>query len=624
MTMAGPVYVTAMGKFLPGAPVGNDQVEDHIGRVGGKASRLRARILRQNGIRTRHYATPRDGEAPLWNHDLAARAVSDALARGPVAAGDVELLAAATSQGDLLAPGFASMVHGALRLPPCEIASLHGVCSSGVMALQAAYRAVAAGHKANAVAVASELASRFFRPHLFEATREFRETGRISFEAEFLRFMLSDGAGAAVLENRPAERGLSLRVEWIDLVSYADRLDVCMYAGARKDDGGALVRSWHEYPGVCEAARDGALLLMQDVGLLDNIVTLGVGRYFELVQQGRIRPSEVDWLACHYSSHVFRGRILELLQEGGAAIPEERWFTNLYTKGNTGSASIYIMLEELLNDGHLRPGQKVLCMVPESGRFVVSFMMLTVVGEAKAPVDDVLPAAPAPPLPAQQGDDLRAVLTRQLATVWVEFETSLRRVPIVDKIHRRTLRTEDYRLLLLNLRQQVVEGARWIARAASSLTRDELGLRSEFIRHAAEEHRDYQMLEKDFVSVGGMLPEIQEAEKNVGSEALSAWMLHRASQENPLDLLGAMFVIEGLGTRVAGPWARAIQGQLGLRDDQVSFLRYHGANDERHFERLHHALEGGRLTPALVARIVKTARVTARLYRLQLEELGNC
>jgi 3-oxoacyl-[acyl-carrier-protein] synthase-3 len=186
------------------------------------------------------------------------------------------------------------------------------------------------------------------------------------------------------------------------------------------------------------------------------------------------------------------------------------------------------------------------------------------------------------------------------------------------------MRSEDYRLLLLNLRQQVVEGARWIARAASSLTRDELGLRSEFIRHAAEEHRDYQLLEKDFVSVGGTLAEIQEAEKNVGSEALSAWMMHRASQENPLDLLGAMFIIEGLGTRVAGPWARAIQDQLGLREDQVSFLRYHGANDDRHFERLHGAIDAGRLTPALVSRIVKTARVTARLYRLQLEELGNC
>ncbi|HET8644609.1 MAG TPA: 3-oxoacyl-[acyl-carrier-protein] synthase III C-terminal domain-containing protein, partial [Vicinamibacteria bacterium] len=473
--------------------------------------------------------------------------MSDALARGPVAAGDVAFLAAATSQGDLLAPGFASMVHGALGLPPCEIASLHGVCSSGVMALQAACRAVAAGDQPNAVAVASELASRFFRPHLFEATREFRESGHVGFGAEFLRFMLSDGAGAAVVEGRPASRGLSLRVDWIDLLSYADRLDVCMYAGARKDGQGALVRSWHDYASVCEAARDGAVLLTQDVRLLDSIVSLGVGRYFELVQQGRIRPAEVDWFACHYSSHVFRGRILELLQQGGAAIPEERWFTNLYTKGNTGSASIYIMLEELLNDGHLRPGQKVLCMVPESGRFVVAFMMLTVVGEAQAPARPQAHDAPASPLPVQEGDDLRAALTRQLATVWVDFETSLRRVPIVDKIHRGTLRTEDYRRLLLNLRQQVVEGARWIARAASSLTRDELGLRSEFIRHAAEEHRDYQLLERDFVSVGGTLEEIQEAEKNVGSEALSAWMLHRASQENPLDLLGAMFIIEGLG-----------------------------------------------------------------------------
>jgi 3-oxoacyl-[acyl-carrier-protein] synthase-3 len=614
-----------MGKFLPGPPVGNDEIEDHIGRVGGKPSRLRARILRQNGIRSRHYATRRDGEAPLWNHDLAARATLDALARGSVAAGEVEFLAAATSQGDLLAPGFASMVHGALGLPPCEIASLHGVCSSGVMALQAAYRAVAAGDKANAVAVASELASRFFQPHLFEATREFRQTGRVSFEAEFLRFMLSDGAGAAVLESRPSERGLSLRVDWIDLLSYADRLDACMYAGARKDESGALVRSWHDYGSVCEAVRDGAVLLTQDVGLLDNIVTLGVGRYFELVQEGRIRPAEVDWFACHYSSHVFRGRILDLIRKGGACIPEERWFTNLYTRGNTGSASIYIMLEELLNGGHLRPGQKVLCMVPESGRFVVAFMMLTVVGEehSRAAVAETEPE-PESPLPPDPGHGLRASLTRQLASVWVDFETGLRRVPIVDKIHRRALRLGDYRLLLLNLRQQVVEGARWIARAASSLTRDELGLRSEFIRHAAEEHRDYQMLENDFVSVGGRLADIQNGEKNVGSEALSAWMLHRASQENPLDLLGAMFIIEGLGTRVAGPWARAIQEQLSLGDEQVSFLRYHGANDERHFERLHDAMDEGRLTPELVARIVKTARVTARLYRLQLEELGNC
>src|SRR5262249_9060643 len=229
---------------------------------------------------------------------------------------------------------------------------------------------IRSGEQRRAVACASELTSRFFRPGFFEVTRSFKERGRIPFDAEFLRWMLSDGAGAAVLEGRPNERSLSLRVDWIDLVSYADRFDVCMYAGATKNrETGNLGCSWYDYSSVAEAAYDGSVLLKQDLGLLDNIVLLGVGRYFELIEAGKFSPADVDWMVCHYSSHHFRGKIFDLLLKGGGMIPEERWFTNLYTKGNTGSASIFIMLEELLNEGRCRSGQKILCMVPESGRF---------------------------------------------------------------------------------------------------------------------------------------------------------------------------------------------------------------------------------------------------------------
>jgi 3-oxoacyl-[acyl-carrier-protein] synthase-3 len=169
----------------------------------------------------------------------------------------------------------------------------------------------------------------------------------------------------------------------------------------------------------------------------------------------------------------------------------------------------------------------------------------------------------------------------------------------------------------------VIEGSRWIARAASSLTIDLFPLRALFLQHARDEGRDYQMLERDFASVGGDPALILSTPKNVGSEALSAWMFHRASQENPLDLLGAMFIIEGLGNRLARRWGEAIRDQLSLRDDQVSFLLYHGANDPTHFEKLEQALGSGILTAQVLERIVKTAKVTARLYRLQLEELGN-
>jgi 3-oxoacyl-[acyl-carrier-protein] synthase III len=623
--MSHPVYINALGKFLPGKPVSNDEMENHLGLVGGKPSRLKSRILKQNGIQSRYYAIDREGRVLFRDYELAARAVLDALKHSELSLKEIQYLAAATSQSDLLAPGFASLVQGELRLPACEIASLHGVCASGMMALKGAHLQIQAGEKGNAAVTASEFTSRFFRHGLFEETRMFQETGRVAFDAEFLRWMLSDGAGAAILENRPNARGLSLRVEWVDLISYADRLDVCMYSGANKLADGTLDRSWYDYANFAEAARDGAILLKQDLELLENVVVLGAKRYFELIEEKQFKAADIDWLVCHYSSHVFRGKIIELITKGGGMIPEERWFTNLYSKGNTGSASVFIMLEELFNEGNLKAGQKILCMVPESGRFIISFMMLTVV-ESVLPVqtqaDDENEAINLNSS-EEASENLAAVLMRRLADVWIDFESRLSQVPMVDKINRGKLRPEDYKLLLLNLRQQVMEGARWISRAASNITIDAFELRSMFIGHAADEHRDYQMIERDYISVGGTMEEITHAQKNLGSEALSAWMFHRASQENPFDLFGAMFIIEGLGNRMAKRWGTKIKEQLDLKNEQVSFLLYHGVNDASHFEKLENAINSGLLTQNLVERIVKTAKVTARLYALQLEELGN-
>ncbi|MEA5471915.1 iron-containing redox enzyme family protein, partial [Spirulina sp. 06S082] len=163
-------------------------------------------------------------------------------------------------------------------------------------------------------------------------------------------------------------------------------------------------------------------------------------------------------------------------------------------------------------------------------------------------------------------------------------------------------------------------GARWIARAASNMTTFEL--RSLLLGHAGDEHRDFQMLERNYVSVGGELSEIIAAEKNIGSEALSAFIFHRASRENPIDLLGSIFIIEGLGNQLAGTWAKYIQETLSLRDEQVSFLAYHGKNDESHIGKLETLVQGEWMTEAIAKRVVKTAQVTARLYLLQLEEMN--
>jgi 3-oxoacyl-[acyl-carrier-protein] synthase-3 len=225
----------------------------------------------------------------------------------------------------------------------------------------------------------------------------------------------------------------------------------------------------------------------------------------------------------------------------------------------------------------------------------------------------------------QQKEDAVASVLRQLVMVWSEFESRLNQLPIVDKMNRKKLRLEDYQLLLLNHRQQVIEGGRWIALAASSVTHDYAELRSDFIKHAHTEHRDFRMLEKNYVATGGKLEDIQSYPKNIGSEALSAWMFHRASQPNPFDLLGAMFIIEGLGKHIASYWADNIKQQLRLEDKHVSFYTYHGEHDDGHLEELEDALRSGILDiPDMAQQIIKTAKVTGRLYLLQLEELGNC
>ncbi len=66
-------------------------------------------------------------------------------------------------------------------------------------------------------------------------------------------------------------------------------------------------------------------------------------------------------------------------------------------------------------------------------------------------------------------------------------------------------------------------------------------------------------------------------------------MLHKASQENPFELIGAMFIVEGLGQRLARQWGERIREQLGLQNDAVSFFLYHSESDVKHFSRLDQA-----------------------------------
>lgn len=366
-------YITATGAFLPGAPISNDQMEDHLGRVAGRDSLFGKKALRWNGVESRHYAMAPDGSVSHSNAQMCALAVADALERAGLAARDVGMLAAATTQGDLLAPGHAAQVHAELGGGPKEIASFQSVCGSSLMAAKAAWLNVRAGEHEVAAACAGEFSSRWFRPSFYEGTTLVDEKGRIRPEADFLRFTLSDGAGAVVMEAKP--RPGALKIKFIDIVSLADRYDPCMWAGATVDARTDPLAFWAK-AGPRAAHEAGAIALLQDFELLKRVIRAWVGVYLEKVDAGRIVPAEVDHCLVHYSAKSLRAEIVSLLEDTAGMIPQEKWFSVLREIGNVGSASIWVMLDRLMRSGMVKPGEKILCVVPESGRALVGFMML--------------------------------------------------------------------------------------------------------------------------------------------------------------------------------------------------------------------------------------------------------
>ncbi len=373
------VFVTGTGQFLPGDPIGNEAMVDYIGCLSPAAERLGRLTLRQNRIKSRHYAIRPDGSSDWTVAALAAQAVQGLVRDAEVEAREIGFLATATTQNDLLVPGMASQVHALSGLPPMEIASLQSVCASSMMALKAAALQVAAGEHRAAIAAGAEFSSRYFRPGHYLGTATMAEDGTLPGDAEFLRWTLSDGAAGLLIEDRPAAYGLSLKVDWISLRSFADRFQPCMTGGAvRTEDG---LKPWSQCGSIAAAAVGGAFQLRQDVEALHRMLPVWLGEFMRLVDEGKLDPLGVDHFLCHFSAHSLREEMVRLATKAGCMIPEERWFTNIYDKGNVGAASIFLLLDDLMRSGRAKPGQRVLLAVPESGQCIMAYAMLTVVGE---------------------------------------------------------------------------------------------------------------------------------------------------------------------------------------------------------------------------------------------------
>jgi 3-oxoacyl-[acyl-carrier-protein] synthase-3 len=375
------VYINRIASFLPGNPVKNDEMEEYLGVVDGRKSRSKSIVLRNNKIATRYYARDKQGNSTHTNTELTVEAIKKLCTNG-FELKDIELLTSGTTSPDQLLPGHGAMVHGVLKTRPIEAITFAGSCCSGMNALKYAYMSIRTGNTDNAVTTGSEKLSTWMSAANFEEEaqklKELEAEPMLAFEKDFLRWMLSDGAAAALLTDKPNTDGISLKIEWIEICSFANEVETCMYHGSDKNEDGTL-KGWSEFTPK-EWLNKSIFALKQDTRLLDiYIAQLGTKKYVELYEKHKVDPQSIDWFLPHISSEYFRSKVDNEMKKYGVELPQSKWFVNLANVGNVGAASIFLALEELMYSGKLEKGQKIALTIPESARFSFANVLLTVV-----------------------------------------------------------------------------------------------------------------------------------------------------------------------------------------------------------------------------------------------------
>ncbi|MCR4032683.1 MULTISPECIES: beta-ketoacyl-ACP synthase III [Flavobacterium] len=373
------VYITKAAKYLPNEAVSNDEMEAYLGLINDTASKARRIILRNNKITSRYYAVDKDGKSTHSNAELTRNAILPLFDEN-FTPQDVEVLSCGTSTPDIFLPSHAAMVHGLLKNKSLELNSSTGVCCAGMNSLKFGFLSVRSGNSNNAICTGSEKVSTWLNAqkynHEAENLKNLEEQPIIAFKKDFLRWMLSDGAGAFLLENKP--RGpISLKIEWMEAFSYAYELETCMYAGGDKLENGEI-KGWSDYAPE-QWLNESVFSIKQDVKLLDEfILSKGAESMKDAMDKNNIKSEDIQYFIPHVSSNFFVEGLKKGLNEKGIGMSDEKWFMNLSRVGNVGSASIYLALEELMNSGNLKKGDHILLSVPESGRFSFAYAYLTV------------------------------------------------------------------------------------------------------------------------------------------------------------------------------------------------------------------------------------------------------
>lgn len=296
--------ICATGSCLPRYQMPN---EEWTGYVETSDSWIRERT----GIESRHIAKEESCVS------LAAGAAKRALESANVTADAIDLLLVSTISSEYVMPCAACEVQAAIGADKAVCFDLNAACSGFILAYNTAVSGIEAGLYQTALVIGSECMS-----HL------------ISWKDRSTCILFGDGAGAVLLK-------ASDRRPYLPVAHSDGRQKAALTMRSRHDGGRDFLAA--EY----DLQMDGQAVFKFAVRKVPEVIR-------EVLEKNHLRMEDIRYFLLHQANR----RIIEAVARH-LGIAVEKFPMNVAHCGNTSSASIPILLDELNHEGKLQKGDRL-------------------------------------------------------------------------------------------------------------------------------------------------------------------------------------------------------------------------------------------------------------------------
>ncbi len=356
------VAIKGTGSFLPGSPIGIDEVDFYLGelteapkKIQGWLQRMKLLMKEMLEVEKYHYAIdPASREFTEDNITMSVKAATMALKMANIAPQDIEFIAYGSAHQDQM-PTASVRIQEALGIEKCSEISIHANCTSAYKALLIAYDFVRTGRYKNALVVSSGMSSS-------ELRAEYYNQPLVKKEELFLRYFLSDGAGAVILKSEDIPKnGLYIKNAFMESI------------GGKKPSAMKNHRPayWMNPREEFEKGYHHLSQMFQDE-LRQNFHETGGTVFFNglkrMLEKYPTDLSKLKYFQVNFPSKHISDLIIEECETLG--ISKNTLYSKMSNMGYVGPPMVFICLDKILREEPLVHGDLIISFVTEVSKFM--------------------------------------------------------------------------------------------------------------------------------------------------------------------------------------------------------------------------------------------------------------